>query len=212
MTAPRRARASRCTSTPSATAPSARRSTRSRPPVRANGPSDLRHHLAHLQVVHPDDIPRFRAARRASRTPSRCGRRTSRRWTSSRSRSSASRGGAGSTRSASLVAAGATARDGQRLVGLQPRPARGDPRRGQPRDARRLRLRGRQRTRSFLPEERLDLADVDRRLHDRLGVREPPRRRDRLDRGGQARRPRGGRPRTSSPTRSDEIADAASAR
>jgi len=26
-----------------------------------NGPSDNRHHLAHLQVVHPDDIPRFRA-------------------------------------------------------------------------------------------------------------------------------------------------------
>jgi predicted amidohydrolase YtcJ len=26
---------------------------------RANGPRGLRHHLAHLQVVHPDDIPRF---------------------------------------------------------------------------------------------------------------------------------------------------------
>ncbi len=25
----------------------------------ANGPSDGRHHLAHLQVVHPDDLPRF---------------------------------------------------------------------------------------------------------------------------------------------------------
>jgi predicted amidohydrolase YtcJ len=25
----------------------------------ANGPSDHRHHLAHIQVVHPDDIPRF---------------------------------------------------------------------------------------------------------------------------------------------------------
>ena len=29
----------------------------------ANGASDNRHHLAHLQVVHPDDIPRFRALR-----------------------------------------------------------------------------------------------------------------------------------------------------
>ncbi|HEV8564617.1 MAG TPA: amidohydrolase [Actinomycetota bacterium] len=28
---------------------------------RANGPKDLRHHLAHIQVVHPDDVPRFRA-------------------------------------------------------------------------------------------------------------------------------------------------------
>lgn len=27
----------------------------------ANGPSGNRHHLAHLQLVHPDDIPRFRA-------------------------------------------------------------------------------------------------------------------------------------------------------
>lgn len=26
----------------------------------ANGTSDRRHHLAHLQVVHPDDVPRFR--------------------------------------------------------------------------------------------------------------------------------------------------------
>jgi predicted amidohydrolase YtcJ len=25
----------------------------------ANGPSDHRHHIAHIQVVHPDDIPRF---------------------------------------------------------------------------------------------------------------------------------------------------------
>ena len=26
----------------------------------ANGPSDHRHHIAHIQVVDPDDIPRFR--------------------------------------------------------------------------------------------------------------------------------------------------------
>ena len=29
--------------------------------VAANGPRDARHHLAHLQFVHPDDIPRFAA-------------------------------------------------------------------------------------------------------------------------------------------------------
>ncbi len=28
---------------------------------RANGVTDRRHHIAHLQVVHPDDVPRFRA-------------------------------------------------------------------------------------------------------------------------------------------------------
>jgi hypothetical protein len=27
----------------------------------ANGMNDLRHHLAHIQVIHPDDVPRFRA-------------------------------------------------------------------------------------------------------------------------------------------------------
>ena len=59
---PRRPRASRCTCTRSATGARARRSTRSRPRARrADGPGDLRHHIAHLQVVHPDDVPRFAA-------------------------------------------------------------------------------------------------------------------------------------------------------
>lgn len=31
--------------------------------LRANGPNDHRHHLAHIQVVHPDDVPRFRELR-----------------------------------------------------------------------------------------------------------------------------------------------------
>nr|MBA3738676.1 amidohydrolase [Actinomycetota bacterium] len=31
--------------------------------LRSNGPSDHRHHLAHIQVVHPDDVPRFRKLR-----------------------------------------------------------------------------------------------------------------------------------------------------
>ncbi len=26
---------------------------------RANGPNDRRHHIAHIQVIHPDDVPRF---------------------------------------------------------------------------------------------------------------------------------------------------------
>ena len=95
----RRRAASRCTSTPSATARSARRSTPSRPPAPANGPTDGRHHLAHLQVVHPDDILALRRSSARSPTSSRCGPRTSRRWTSSRSRSSASAARRGSTRS-----------------------------------------------------------------------------------------------------------------
>ena len=27
---------------------------------KANGPSDLRHHVAHVQLIHPDDLHRFR--------------------------------------------------------------------------------------------------------------------------------------------------------
>ena len=44
---------------PSATARFASRSTRSKRPDAANGASDGRHHLAHLQVVDPLDYPRF---------------------------------------------------------------------------------------------------------------------------------------------------------
>ena len=74
-------RASRCTSTRSATAPSARRSTRSRRPARRT---------ARRQPAPPrapaGRPPRRRAAvrRRSARPPtaSRCGPRTSRRWTS----------------------------------------------------------------------------------------------------------------------------------
>ena len=74
-TSPRWTRwASRSTSTPSATARSGRRSTRSKPPARANGFRDTRPHLAHLQVVHPDDVPRFRAARRDREHPAAVGR------------------------------------------------------------------------------------------------------------------------------------------
>jgi predicted amidohydrolase YtcJ len=29
--------------------------------IAANGRSDNRHHIAHIQVIHPDDVPRFRA-------------------------------------------------------------------------------------------------------------------------------------------------------
>jgi hypothetical protein len=28
---------------------------------RTNGPRDLRHHIAHIQLIHPDDVPRFAA-------------------------------------------------------------------------------------------------------------------------------------------------------
>nr|BFE78354.1 hypothetical protein GCM10020093_009550 [Planobispora longispora] len=47
----------------------------------ANGWRDTRPHLAHLQVVHPDDLPRFRRSARPP-TSSRSGPPTNPRWTS----------------------------------------------------------------------------------------------------------------------------------
>ena len=48
-------------------------------------------------------------------------------------------------------------------------------------------------TEVFIPEERVDLADRDRGVHDGLRLREPPGPADRLDRGRQVRRPHRGR-------------------
>ena len=48
----------------------------------ANGWRDTRPHLAHLQVVHPDDVAALPRASAPPPTSSRCGPRTNRRWTS----------------------------------------------------------------------------------------------------------------------------------
>ena len=53
-------RAFRCTSTRSGTVQCGSHSTPSRQPDCANGTRDSRHHLAHIQLIHPDDVPRFR--------------------------------------------------------------------------------------------------------------------------------------------------------
>ena len=54
------------TSTPSATGPCARRSTRSRRRGARTARSDTRPHIAHIQVIHPDDIAALPRARRAA--------------------------------------------------------------------------------------------------------------------------------------------------
>ena len=93
------ARASRSTSTPSATARSGTPWTRSRPPARGTA----RRAAGITWPTCRSCTPRTSVASPGSTRPptsSRCGRRTSRRWTSSPSRSSASAGQAGSIRSA----------------------------------------------------------------------------------------------------------------
>ena len=120
----------------------------------ANGPSDGRHHLAHLQVVHPDDIPRFAQLGAvaniqplwAAHEPQMdeltipfLGERARRR---------------GSTRSADLLRAGARLAAGSDWSVQQPGPARRHPRRGQP-----GRARASDEAEPLYPRNRLTLAD-----------------------------------------------------
>ena len=79
---------------------------------------------------------------------------------------------------------------GQRLAGQHPRPAGGDPRRGQPHGVRRAGPAG---TEPFLPEQALDLETAFAAYTSGVRVGEPPRRR-RGARAGRGRRPRGARP------------------
>ena len=98
----------------------------------ANGPTDGRHHLAHLQVVHPDDVPRFARARRGRQHPAAVGRPRAADGRADHPVPRRAPGSRGSTRSATCCAPGLAAGGRQRLVGQQPQPARGHPRRGQP--------------------------------------------------------------------------------
>ena len=89
----------------------------------ANGPSDGRHHLAHLQVVHPDDIPRFaRLGAVANIQPLWASPRAA----DGRAHHPVPRGASASSWQypfADLAAGRRPAGRGQRLVGVQPGPA-----------------------------------------------------------------------------------------
>ena len=178
-------RASRCTSTASATAGYARRWTRSR---RSTTPARGRHHIAHLQLVHPDDVRRFADLGVAANVQTlwAClddqmidltlpflGR------------------GAGPLavpvrRPPSLRR---PPRRRQRLAGQHAQPARGDPRRGQPLGLRRGGPGGQ---RALPARAGTRPRDGVRGVHERVGLGEPPRRRrhHRARAGGRPRRPR----------------------
>ncbi len=172
---------------------------------RANGPSDHRHHLAHIQVVHPDDIPRFRELGAVANVQPL--------WAAHESQMDeltipflGEPRGPWQYPFGDLLRAGAVLAIGSDWSVSSPEPARADPRRGEPGHAPDYPYRV-ENHEVFLPEERIDLATAIAGVHDGLGLREPPRRDDRVDRGRQARRPRGPRPR---PVRApaEEIADA----
>ena len=149
----------------------------------ANGAGDHRHHIAHIELVNPDDVPRFaQLGVVANMQPF---------WASDDDQMRTLRVPVlGPERAgwqypfASLLRTGATLAGGSDWTVSTPNPlleievavTRVAP------DTRDVA--------PFLPDERLSLDAALRRVHDRQRVRQPPRRRDRLDRGRQARGPR----------------------
>ena len=123
----------------------------------ANVVSRGRHHIAHLQVLHPDDIPRFAQLRRDREHAGAVGRA---RAADGRPDDPVPRAGAG--RPAVPVrrpAAGwRPAGGGQRLAGEQRQPAGGDPRRGEPDPA--LPEAGEPEGEPLLPGQALTLAEA----------------------------------------------------
>ena len=162
--------ASRCTSTRWATGPYGRRWTPSRRRGAANGRRDTRPHLAHLQVVHPDDVPRFARLGAAANIQAL--------WAVHEPQmDELTIPFLGPERAAwqypfgDLLRAGRHARGGQRLAGQQPRPDRrrmhvavNRTRAGTPRPAR------------FLPGQRLDLGTALTAYTGGQRLRQPPRR------------------------------------
>ena len=148
-----------------------------------------RHHIAHLQLVHPDDVPRFAGLGVAANLQTL--------WACLDDQmAELTLPFLGEERGALAVpvrrpAPGrGQARRRQRLAGQHPQPARGDPRRGEPLGLRRRRTGGQRALPARAgarPRDRL------RGVHERLGVGEPPRRR-RHDRARTGRRPGGARP------------------
>ena len=143
-------RASRCTSTGSGTAACGRRWTRSRRWTTQPGAA---HHIAHLQLVHPDDVRRFGDLGVAANLQTL--------WACLDDQMvDLTLPFLGAERGALAVPVRRPAplrcppRRRQRLAGLDAQPARGHPRRGEPMGPRRGGPAG---SEPFLPEQSLDL-------------------------------------------------------
>ena len=187
---PRRRSASRRTSTPSATGRCATALDAVEAARAANGPTDTRPHIAHIQVIHPDDVPRFGPLGVVANAQPL--------WALPRDQMDGlTIPFLGPERADVAVpvrvaaAGGRAPGDGLRLERLDARTRCSRWRSRSPASAR---LRAAPPT-PFLPDERLTLEEALAGVHDRLGLRQPPRRRDRHDRGRQAGRPRRPRPR-----------------
>lgn len=166
---------------------------------RTNGLRDTRPHLAHLQVVHPEDVPRFHAARRDREHPGAVGgpRAADGRADHSLPGAPARRLAVPVRRSAAL---GRHPGGGQRLAGQLPRPDRRAACRGQPPCA------GGPAVGAGLPARAAHRPGCGaRRVHGKQRLRQPPRR-DRHHPARQAGRPGRARPRSvRRPRRGDRL-------
>ena len=159
--------------------PRDRRPRRARGARRVRGhrpPAPTAHHIAHLQLVHPDDVAAVRRARRRRQHAGALGlpRRPDGRPDAAVPRARSGR--AGSTRSATCTAPAPGWSPA--ATGRSARPTRWP--RSTPRStARRTARPAAAGHEPFLPEQALDPRDRVRGVHLRLGVGEPPRRRRR---------------------------------
>ena len=156
---------------------------------RANGPSDTRPHIAHIQVIHPDDIPRFRELDVAANAQPLWAAHEDQmdiltipflgeRWRWQYPFRSLKAAGAVLAMGSDWSVSSANPIWEMHLAVERQAPERYAGDRG-----------------VLLPEERLDLDRCARGIHERLGLREPPRRGDRHARAREAGRSRGARPR-----------------
>ena len=172
----------------SASARCGRRSTRSRRPATANGVDRRRHHIAHIQVIHPDDIGRFRTLGVAANMQPL--------WACHEGQMDrltlpflGAERGRWQYPFESLRRAGAVLVGGSDWAVSTP-----DPLLEIEVAVNRVWYESRGRVAAVPAGAAAGAARCARRVHDRHGLREPPRRRDRHARAGQARRHRRPRP------------------
>ena len=139
----------------------------------ANGPGSGRHHISHLQVVHPDDVPRFRELSVVANCQPLWACYEPQMTELTLPFLGPERAGvAVPVRQPGPV--GRTAVLRQRLAGVEPEPAVGDPHRGEPDRPARLPVRRRRGGRA-VPARGADRPGHRAGgVHHRLGVREPP--------------------------------------
>ena len=155
----------------------------------ANGMTDTRPHISHIQVIHPDDVPRFAPLGAVANAQPL--------WACHETNmDELTIPFLGPERARWQYPFGSLLRAGARLaMGSDWSVSTPNPLLEIEVAVTRIYPDSRDTARPFLPDERLTLEQAIAGVHARIGLREPPRRRDGHDRDGKARRPRHRRPR-----------------